>query len=454
MEGQAQAHCGVAAPRDVRDVTLLNSFEARSASRTAPTAPAAPADRTMTEAGIRVTDPLRMTFAAMACLGIFALDQATAATTSAAQLYPAALLALYGMRSRIVVGAFWLIAVVLTVAVPTILEPNRLRELAEGRALSIAIVSLIAVALVKFAEREHNLRWDALIDPLTGVFNRRSFLEFSVREEARAQRGGAGFAVLMIDIDHFKRVNDTYGHQAGDAVIKELADVATRTLRPSDILARYGGEEFVVSLPDTDYAQARVVAERLRTAIETAAVISEAGAIRFTVSIGVATCSHNQPLRDAIARADKALYAAKNAGRNRVEPGPLAMRTAEQPLDTTDTREARRILVVDDETEIRNLLAAWLEDSGYVVVSATGAADALHIIETDPTVNLLLTDVVMPGGLDGYELGRRAAALRPDLKLLFMSGFSNNDAPRNAPLLQKPFRMSHLLDSIAATLGA
>jgi diguanylate cyclase (GGDEF)-like protein len=266
----------------------------------------------------------------------------------------------------------------------------------------------------------------------------------------------------MVDIDHFKRVNDTHGHPAGDTVIKELADVATRTLRPSDILARYGGEEFVVSLPDTDQEQALVVAERLRKAVEATAVVSEAGAIRFTVSIGVAICTHRTPLKDAIERADKALFAAKRNGRNRVEVSQsVVLPGISPPRDTPSAIAARaavRILLVDDEEDIRELLAECLKQGGYTVITAGTAADALRVIETDPSVTLLFTDVVLPGNSDGFELGRRAEAIRPDLKLLYMSGYLGPAAiggmtGKAAQLLHKPFRMSHALETVAVAVG-
>jgi diguanylate cyclase (GGDEF)-like protein len=142
----------------------------------------------------------------------------------------------------------------------------------------------------------------------------------SSKEEARARRRGTLTSVLMMDIDHFKRINDTYGHGVGDQVIKALAEVATKGLRPTDILARYGGEEFVVTLPETDGDVAHLVAERLRASLEQAVVKADGvGEVRFTVSIGVATFATGVALARAMERADQALYRAKDGGRNRVE---------------------------------------------------------------------------------------------------------------------------------------
>jgi diguanylate cyclase (GGDEF)-like protein len=448
---------------------MLSSAVERDTPRSAATSTAPPAVSQGAEAhttraarGIQITTGARLTLATLSCVAIFLLDRTTTTSTMATQLYPAALLPLYGMSARYVVGAFWLAIVGLIVAnVPAF----DLAELDAGRLLSVAMVSLAAIAMIRLSGHERRLRREALIDPLTGVFNRRSFLEFSSKEEARTRRGGKTFAVLMVDIDHFKRINDTYGHPAGDVVIKELADVATRVLRPSDVLARYGGEEFVINLPDTTQDQALVVAERLRRAVEASAVVSDAGAIRFTVSVGVATCSHRTPLSEAIAHADKALYAAKQNGRNRVElslAAALPERSSPAATDESSAEadvEGKRILLVDDEDEIRGLLADWLKDSGYTVLTAGNAADALRIVETDPALALLFTDIVMPGELDGFDLGWRAQAMRPDLKILYMSGYVRpeaTDPTRGASvhLLPKPFRLSHVLESVGRALSS
>src|SRR5262249_39103217 len=135
------------------------------------------------------------------------------------------------------------------------------------------------------------------------------------------------FSVLMLDIDHFKKINDTYGHPVGDLAIKALADVCSKALRPHDILARYGGEEFVLTLPHTPAEGARTVAERIREAVEKVEVPSDQGKVRFTVSVGVSTYATGEPFDQIVERADKALYASKQGGRNRVTvagPAPLA----------------------------------------------------------------------------------------------------------------------------------
>ena len=156
-------------------------------------------------------------------------------------------------------------------------------------------------------------------DRLTGLYNRGHWEESLKVAYARHQRYGNATSLVMLDIDHFKRVNDTYGHQAGDKVIEEVSRLIREHVRETDVAGRYGGEEFGVVLSDTDKTGAQVFAERLREAIEGLEVLHNDQSIRFTISLGVADLS--QPSinhADLIARADHALFASKNAGRNRV----------------------------------------------------------------------------------------------------------------------------------------
>ncbi|WP_053144605.1 sensor domain-containing diguanylate cyclase [Pseudomonas sp. P97.38] len=157
------------------------------------------------------------------------------------------------------------------------------------------------------------------IDRLTGLYNRGHWEENLKAAYARHLRYGNELSLVMFDIDHFKRVNDTYGHQAGDKVIEQVARVLREHVRDSDAAGRYGGEEFGVVLSDTDKAGAQVFAERLRKAIEGLEVMHGDQRIRFTISLGVADLS--QPANshaDLIAWSDHALYTSKETGRNRV----------------------------------------------------------------------------------------------------------------------------------------
>lgn len=155
----------------------------------------------------------------------------------------------------------------------------------------------------------------AIRDELTGTYNRRFLMETLAREQARAGRLDASFCVCLMDVDHFKQVNDSRGHAAGDQVLKHVSAVAARGLRGVDVFGRFGGEEFLLVLPDTDHAGALVVAERIR-----AAVAAETG---VTVTIGLAQWGKGggkDGVDAVLARADEALYRGKAAGRNRVVP--------------------------------------------------------------------------------------------------------------------------------------
>lgn len=168
--------------------------------------------------------------------------------------------------------------------------------------------------------REAVLKNQATRDPLTSLFNRRYFEDEVNRRIALAQANHQQYSVLMIDADHFKRVNDTYGHKTGDKVLIELSSTAEKSLRQDDIVARYGGEEFVVFLPELSAEEAKVVADRLRETISKIVVYSDQGdEVRFTVSIGISSSAISDNIDTLIKTSDEALYRAKESGRNRCE---------------------------------------------------------------------------------------------------------------------------------------
>jgi len=159
-------------------------------------------------------------------------------------------------------------------------------------------------------------------DDLTGVFNRRHFRRTVARAFDHCRRYKRPLSVAIIDVDHFKNVNDCFGHQAGDTVLAEVAKRFMRSVRSSDYLARYGGEEFVVILPETQLGDAVTFSEKLRAAIASAPVaIAGGGELPLTVSVGAASLSHSEfsSAAEMIGAADQALYRAKRNGRNRVE---------------------------------------------------------------------------------------------------------------------------------------
>jgi diguanylate cyclase len=158
---------------------------------------------------------------------------------------------------------------------------------------------------------------EARTDALTGLANRRALDDELARQEAEFQQSGKTFSVIMGDVDHFKRFNDTHGHQAGDEVLRRVANVIRQSVRDLDIVARYGGEEFAVILPGTTAADAQAGAERVRQAIDAARFQYGSAELRVTASFGIAELQRNEATDAMIQRADAALYSAKKAGRNR-----------------------------------------------------------------------------------------------------------------------------------------
>lgn len=183
----------------------------------------------------------------------------------------------------------------------------------------------------RLAEVNKRLKEMAIRDELTGLYNRRHFMEHARAEFMRHKRYGSSLSLLMIDADHFKTINDNYGHSVGDLTLAALAEIGRRQLREVDIFARIGGEEFAILLPETALEDAVVVAERIRASVEFSSLREDGGralrsdlganqGLRFTVSIGVAcTNAQLEDVDSLLKMADRALYAAKNAGRNRVE---------------------------------------------------------------------------------------------------------------------------------------
>jgi two-component system, cell cycle response regulator len=196
-------------------------------------------------------------------------------------------------------------------------------KLADGDRIQLGESTLLRVTLVNAHEAAAARKlYDAAVrDPLTQLYNRGHFDERLIAEFAFAIRHGVPLTVMMLDIDHFKRVNDTHGHPAGDAVLVAVAKAVSASVRAEDELARYGGEELVIIARGIDHISSLQMAERVRAAIEALEVPIESGALRVTASIGVATMDPEtvfaQP-EELLSAADRAVYRAKDLGRNRV----------------------------------------------------------------------------------------------------------------------------------------
>ncbi len=169
-------------------------------------------------------------------------------------------------------------------------------------------------------EQNHKLEELSNTDPLTQLANRRFLMQFLEREFPRSERGHHQLSLVMADIDHFKKVNDTYGHQQGDLVLKAVAGAFLKELREYDLAARFGGEEFALVLPETDLKDATRVAMRIREVVAAMSFEEPLQELKMTISLGVVTCPTKEVnnINDLIRIADDALYTAKREGRNRV----------------------------------------------------------------------------------------------------------------------------------------
>jgi diguanylate cyclase (GGDEF)-like protein len=157
-------------------------------------------------------------------------------------------------------------------------------------------------------------------DGLTGLTNVRAFRESLKREHSRSARHRLRYSIVMMDIDHFKKINDVYGHPVGDAVLRELAVIIRESFRTTDLPARYGGEEFIILLPETSKRDAQVVADRLRQSVERKVFAAPSPSLHATISLGITDFDPESPLteKEVIAIADEALYTSKREGRNRI----------------------------------------------------------------------------------------------------------------------------------------
>lgn len=199
-------------------------------------------------------------------------------------------------------------------------DPDELRARLVGAARVLRLEQELREANERLQQLAAKLQHQAFHDTLTGLLNRQGLVNHAARELARVERTDIALAAALLDIDHFKQVNDQYGHAIGDLALRHVAIQMREAIRPYDIVGRWGGEEFLLLLPGAAPEAACNIAERVRTRIATTPLdLPDQGQIALHASIGVAVCRANTPNLDAlVANADQALYAAKNAGRDRV----------------------------------------------------------------------------------------------------------------------------------------
>lgn len=217
---------------------------------------------------------------------------------------------------------YWLRSLIIALNSPSSFEQSFLELFTDLTSEKMAAVNLenANTKLIQIhnenAELISKLDMAAHTDPLTGLANRRALFERGQHEKDRAKRQKSHLSIIALDIDHFKKINDNYGHEAGDKALESFAKWGLEVLRSIDLLARTGGEEFVVLLPDTDLKQALIAAERLRARLAAGQVILAKTKLTFTASLGVTQVQLDEDIDRAIARADQALYIAKEEGRN------------------------------------------------------------------------------------------------------------------------------------------
>ena len=209
----------------------------------------------------------------------------------------------------------------------TVLEPGAMLSFTYLTGYALMIVNGFGFLLLCKEADDRKMALLATVDSLTGLINRRAYFERSAGARMLASRQRHPIALMMLDLDHFKALNDRFGHGAGDRALSRFAAAAQATLREPDILARLGGEEFAVTLPFTDLSGAIMAAERIRCAAKMVAMPEFADDFKLTVSVGVVLVERDEDINTALARADRALYAAKSMGRDRVIVGdPLRAR--------------------------------------------------------------------------------------------------------------------------------
>ena len=228
--------------------------------------------------------------------------------------------ALNGFGAATLIGLFFLLALPSVVGFFTALRLQiaQRQEYAQFQRVSEINVELQS-EIVRRQALEEELKRQATTDPLTGLFNRRQYEILFNRERDRCSRQNLPLSLCVVDLDHFKKVNDNYGHDVGDLVLKHVANLFSKTLRHMDVVGRFGGEEFILILPETDLEHALQVVNRLREELMASSVQSPKGEIKMTATCGVTlVASDDVDVAAVIKRADMALYEGKKAGRNRV----------------------------------------------------------------------------------------------------------------------------------------
>lgn len=347
-------------------------------------------------------------------------------------------------------------------------ECNRPYSIAEVRE-----VCLVATHIGSIFAALRSMRSLASRDPLTSTLNRLGLEDALERTWQMSRRYGFPMGVVVADLDHFKTLNDSYGHSLGDAVIREFAAVMHEASRSSDIIARYGGDEFVAILPQADEAAARIFSERLLQATRERVFSRQSHRLSITVSVGLSTTQSPMPPAtgsELLNQADRALYTAKREGRNRLCIWPESMETLpSRPVDEVSADDADgageeavfhgRIMVVDDEPMVRKTIQVILQQYGYEVEAFDSAEAAIDVMQgpRGPSYDLVLTDLNMPGK-SGIELLQEIASVQDSVVKIVITGYATVDNAVSSlregayDFIQKPVRATQLHATIRRAL--
>jgi diguanylate cyclase (GGDEF)-like protein len=298
----------------------------------------------------------------------------------------------------------------------------------------------------------NRLTQQVCLDGMTQLYNHKSFLEILHQEISSATRYKKPLSIIIGDVDHFKSVNDFFGHQAGDYALKCVSSQLKKLLRDSDHIARYGGEEFGIILPMTTLKEAIQTAERLRKSIESEKIVYRERSISITMSFGVALLENNRQIdvEGLIKMADEALYDAKNSGRNKC--CHYKLQNPEKPLSST-------VLVIDDEEVVLVTVTKMLERLGYAVIavkSGREAADLLH--QKGIKIDMVIMDMVMPDTSPDQIL-KDIRNFNSESKVVLTSGYNlssggnENLLNKTNGFLQKPYQLAELSRIVKATLN-
>ncbi|MEP7105381.1 MAG: diguanylate cyclase, partial [Chloroflexota bacterium] len=349
--------------------------------------------------------------------------------------------------------------------------------------LAVSSLLVVGASAVSNAFRYEERSQQASVDPLTGLFNRREFEGQLERQVGHSQRTSEVFSLLLVDLDQFKSINDTHGHQVGDQALRETAALVRASVRTQDLVARYGGDELTLILPGCGADAAREAGDRLLKAVRQASVPDRAGP-KVTLSIGCATYpAQASDAASLIRSADAALYEAKSAGRDcfvlsfpigtgtrrrrssDIEPGlARPKRPADTPalslVSAQNGRQSQKVLLIDDDARARELMRDCLSDLDCEIVEASDGLEGIRAVDRLHP-DLVLLDVNMPG-LDGWAVCRRIKSLpRGRLTPVVMVSALNDVTARVNGLaagaddiLAKPYAIAELRERARSRLEA